>query len=547
LHWEVLETIDIDEIAQVLKSAAKGDFSRSLNEESVDSTLQPIIFPLRECLEKMQKDERLVEKAQEQGEWYQAILDRVPFPITVTDMNMNWTFINKAFEDQWGKDRVRDRGISCMATKGPLCNEQDCAIYRLRRSGKDEFSAPFEKDGASFQLDTAYLKNKAGEKVGHIEIVQDITALKQEQKEAQENARLLAESAREMQEVMDAMATGDLTALVEIRDDDMLRQLKENYREARDSLKETLANIADVAVQVDASTKNTSQSAEDIAKAIGEVATTSQKSSGDMKESMSHIEEIARTMSDLSASVEEIASTCQEVLNTTGEAVKTGVYAESLGKEASEKMEAVEAITKKSVDDFAQLNQKMQEIGKIVKLINDISNQTNLLALNAAIEAARAGEHGRGFAVVAGEVKNLAGESKKATNDIEILISAIQGMSKMSTQNLESAYGEVSLGIESVKKTINGLNEIVKASQETKGGIGEIAKATEDQASSTARAMEEMDRAKEEIHDNLNMIENMAALTEEVSASAEEVGGGAQEVAVLADDLKKRVGKFTLS
>ncbi|WP_067047448.1 methyl-accepting chemotaxis protein [Methanofollis ethanolicus] len=659
--------IDVNEIAHILESAAAGDFSRQIGEEDIDPALRPVLSPLRECLERMQKHEQQISEAREQAEWYEAILDRIPFPITVTDMNMNWTFINKGFEDQWGRDRVRDRGISCMATKGPLCNEGECGIIKLRRSGKDEITTLFEKDGASFQLDVAYLKNKEGEKIGHIEIVQDITALKQTEKEAQEKAewyeaiidrlplpisvtdmnmnwtfinkfwedqwgrdrvrdcgtccmatkgplcneeecgviklrrsgkdeiktlfekdgasfqldvaylkneegekighieiiqditalkqaekeaqeqaRLLAESAEEMRKAMDTMAAGDLTALVKIEDGDPLKQLKLNYRQARESLKETLTEIATVASQVDDGTKETSRSAEDIAKAIEQVATTSQKSAEGARKSLENIEEIARTMADLSASVEEIASTSQDVLQKTGEAAELGDQAEILGKEASGKMRGVEGIARKSVEEITRLNDQMQEISKIVKLINDISNQTNLLALNAAIEAARAGEHGRGFAVVAGEVRNLAGESKKATNDIENLISTIQTTTDKTAENMESAYSEINSGISSVEKAIEALNTIAKASKEANQNIGEIAKATEDQASATNRAMEAMERTRTEVQQNIKGIENMAALTEEVSASAQEVGGGAQEMAGLAENLKKRLDKFTL-
>ncbi len=105
-------------------------------------------------------------------------------------------------------------------------------------------------------------------------------------------------------------------------------------------------------------------------------------------------------------------------------------------------MEIVEKISRQSLDEITALNEQMRQISKIVNLITDIANQTNLLALNAAIEAARAGEHGRGFAVVAGEVKNLAGESKRASNQIESLIKAIQSKSEQTAVSMKNSFVE---------------------------------------------------------------------------------------------------------
>ncbi len=136
-------------------------------------------------------------------------------------------------------------------------------------------------------------------------------------------------------------------------------------------------------------------------------------------------------------------------------------------------MTTVEKIAAESVHEITALNEQMKEISSIVKMIADISSQTNLLALNAAIEAARAGEHGRGFAVVASEVRNLAGESKTATADIENLIGSIQCNSEKTADcNQEFDILEIQEGIGSVNKTIEALNRIIAESNVVAAGSG---------------------------------------------------------------------------
>ena len=157
-----------------------------------------------------------------------------------------------------------------------------------------------------------------------------------------------------------------------------------------------------------------------------QVAVGTQKSADGAKKQLDEIEKIGKEVSDLSASIEEIASTSQDLMSHAQKAAMEGSIASDLGKIATAKMTTVEKIAGESVNEITALNERMKEISNIVKIIADISSQTNLLALNAAIEAARAGEHGRGFAVVAGEVRNLPGESKTATNHIDSLISSIQ-------------------------------------------------------------------------------------------------------------------------
>ncbi len=259
---------------------------------------------------------------------------------------------------------------------------------------------------------------------------------------------------------------------------------------------------------------------------------------------LDEIEKVSRNVSDLSASIEEIASTSHGLMEHAKKAATEGNQAAELGKLATAKMQNVEKIAGESVNEITALNERMKEISNIVRMIADISNQTNLLALNAAIEAARAGEHGRGFAVVAGEVRNLAGESKTATNHIESLISSIQNNSDKTAAAIKSSYIEIQAGIESVNKTIDALNRITLESNVVADGVTEITKATEDQADATNRVVQGMEQTNAITRENQERMEDMAALAEETSASTEEIASASAELAAMAERLKTMMEQF---
>lgn len=321
-------------------------------------------------------------------------------------------------------------------------------------------------------------------------------------------------------------------------------KLKEAINRVGVNIGDALREVKVAAEGVDLNITDASRGIEEITKAMEEVAVSSQQSSEASHRQLEAVEAVAREISDLSASIEEIASTTQEVRSLSENVSEMGNEASKLGQQANEKMGAVEKIAEESVTKIDGLNRKMVEISKIVKLITDISNQTNLLALNAAIEAARAGEHGRGFAVVAGEVRNLAAESKTATNSIEELIEGIQKDSADTADSMKSAYGEIRAGLSSVDLAIQSLQEIVKGAKEAAQGVSEIAAATDDQANATNRVMEKMEETTDLTKENLRRVDDVAALTEEVAASAEEVGSGAQEVSQMSERLRDLVSVF---
>jgi len=364
---------------------------------------------------------------------------------------------------------------------------------------------------------------------------------------AKQESEKLGASAENLGKALAAMAKGDLTAFTDAEAGDPLLSVKTDYNASLTAIRSLIGEVAKAVSQVEMTTKEVSKSSDEIIRATEQVATSTQQSSEDARRQLEKIEEIGKDINDLSASIEEIASTSQEVMEHAAKASKEGNDAATLGEVATKKMRLVEEISKQTVNEISTLNNQMREIDNIVKLIKDIANQTNLLALNAAIEAARAGEHGRGFAVVAGEIRNLAGESKRASQDIEDLIRTIQASTEKTAGSMQASHQEIQAGIESVNKVIESLNRIVKGVEIVAHGITEITKATEDQADSTNNVMQKMDESTHMTKENLDRTEDMAALAEEVSASTQEVGSASHELANMAEQLEKAMRQFKMN
>mgnify|MGYP000249863014 FL=1 len=193
-------------------------------------------------------------------------------------------------------------------------------------------------------------------------------------------------------------------------------------------------------------------------------------------------------------------------------------------------MESSSTISREAVDQITRTNETVhglaeagQSIGEVVRLISDIAEQTNLLALNATIEAARAGEAGRGFAVVANEVKNLASQTARATEDISSQINAVQ-----------NATGEAVTAIDGVGKTVHQIHEIATtiaaAVEEQRAATGEISSGVQNAATETQSVTSNIG----EVRDTVN----------EAGAAADQMNGAAAELSVQAETLRREMDSF---
>lgn len=219
-------------------------------------------------------------------------------------------------------------------------------------------------------------------------------------------------------------------------------------------------------------------------------------------EASANVQTVAAATEELSASIREIAQQVTQSSQIAGSAVNDA---------------------RRTDATVRALAAGAEKIGEVVKLIGDIAGQTNLLALNATIEAARAGEAGRGFAVVASEVKELAGQTTKATEEISAQIASIQ----QATRETVSAIQGIGSTIEEISSISTG-----------------IAAAMEEQGAATqeiARNIQEAARGTEQVTGNIAEVKEGAGQT---GAAAAQVLGAAQELARYSNDLGAEVGRF---
>jgi len=316
-------------------------------------------------------------------------------------------------------------------------------------------------------------------------------------------ARSIRNAVTRVHRSLDAMAAGDFTVAAEVDSRDEVGRMARALGKAQTAVRGTLAGVVETAQAVAAS-------AEELAAASGQVAAGSEETSTQAGVVAAAAEQVSRNVQAVSAGAEQMSSSIREIAQNSSEAAKVAAQATTMATTTNE------TVTK--------LGLSSQEIGQVVKSITSIAEQTNLLALNATIEAARAGEAGKGFAVVAGEVKELAQETARATEDIARRVEAIQADSS----NAVTAIGQISAIIASINDY-----------QLT------IASAVEEQTATTtemSRGVQEAATGSGEIASNITGVAGAAATSSEVLS---QMGESVAELARMSADLRARVSAFT--
>jgi methyl-accepting chemotaxis protein len=314
--------------------------------------------------------------------------------------------------------------------------------------------------------------------------------------------RMLA-TVRSVQTSVEALADGDLTVAPQVRSADELGRMAEALIVAQQNLREVMAAVVASSDAVAASSEELSASAAQISASSEETAVQSNVVSG-------AADEVSRSVATVAAGAEEMSASIREIAQNANEAARVAAGAVS-------EAEATNATIQK-------LGLSSKEIGDVVKVITSIAEQTNLLALNATIEAARAGEAGKGFAVVANEVKELAQETARATEDIARRVETIQA----DTGGAVAAIGRIG-------EVIGQINDYQLT----------IASAVEEQTATTnemSRSVAEAAGGTTEIAANITGVSAAAGSTTQALGQTRVA---VDELSRMAADLRTTVGRFT--
>jgi PAS domain S-box-containing protein len=308
-------------------------------------------------------------------------------------------------------------------------------------------------------------------------------------------------------------------------------KMEQDVKDAAIRDQEKAVAMAKVLDQVNASAATLGSSAEELTAVSTQMASNAEETSAQANVVSAASEQVSKNVQTVSTGVEEMNAAIREIAKNASDSARVAQQAVTTAATAN--------------TTISKLGDSSAEIGKVIKVITSIAEQTNLLALNATIEAARAGEAGKGFAVVANEVKELAKETAKATEDISHKIEAIQGDTQGAVESIRK-IGEVIAQINDISNTIaSAVEEQTATATEMSRNVAEAAKGTAEIAqniTSVAQAAQNTTQGATNCQQAASELARMAAELQQLGAAGGDESHADVPVATPARSTKPRAG-----
>lgn len=317
-------------------------------------------------------------------------------------------------------------------------------------------------------------------------------------------------------EVVNRIASGDLTHTITITRRDELGVLQQGIQRMGATLRDLISGIRDGVTQ--------------IASAAEELSAVTEQTSAGVNNQKIETDQVATAMQEMSATVHEVARNAEQASVAAANADTQARDGDKVVGEAITQIEKLASEVLRSSDAMTLLEQESDKIGKVMDVIKAVAEQTNLLALNAAIEAARAGEAGRGFAVVADEVRGLAQRTQQSTEEIESLIAGLQNGTRQVSQIMLGSRALTDNSVALTRKAGTSLESITQTVSSIQAMNQQIAAAAEQQSS----VADEISRSIVSVRD----------VCEQTAEASEETAASSVELARLGGQLQMMVGHF---
>ncbi len=340
-----------------------------------------------------------------------------------------------------------------------------------------------------------------------------------------------------------------------------LQQLSTNVEALASNAEESSSSILEMTATNDEVAENTAN----LASSVRETVSSIEEMTYSIKEVARNVdalsltaEETSSSMNEMDVSIDQVQSNANETARLSEQVARDAEIGADAILKTIQEINRIKDSSSEAVSVISNLGTRIEAIGDILDVIDDVAEQTNLLALNAAIIAAQAGEHGKGFAVVADEIKDLAERAGASTREIAELIKAIQNESKRGISAVEKGAQTVDRGVEVSAEAETALKKILDSSQKSTAMVRAIARATVEQAKGSKQVTDAIGRIAETVQQIaaataeqargseliMKSAEKMRLITQHVERSSQEQARGGRQISQAIENISSMVNQL---